>query len=95
MSRKNNNKVNKIMVRYGKQQPQSRNGVVEYRDVFVVLEGSKMAGIYRYRDDADAHAEVVGGKVILQQIKEETPGWVSTMLEAGREKARMQSGGGR
>lgn len=54
-----------------------------------------MAGIYRYRDDADAHAEVVGGKVILQQIKEETPGWVSTMLEAGKEKARMQSGGGR
>lgn len=80
---------------YGRQQQQSRNGVVECRDVFVVLEGSKMAGIYRYRDDADAHAEVVGGKVILQQIKEETPGWVSTMLEAGKEKARMQSGGGR
>lgn len=91
--------MNKNMVKqqYGRQQQQqqSRNGVVECRDVFVVLEGSKMAGIYRYRDDADAHAEVVGGKVILQQIKEETPGWVSTMLEAGKEKARMQSGGGR
>ncbi len=84
-----------VKQQYGRQQQQqSRNGVMECRDVFVVLEGSKVGGIYRYRDDADAHAEVVGGKVILQQIKEETPGWVSTMLEAGREKARMQSGGG-
>jgi len=82
------------MVRYGKRQSNYGNGsAVECRDVFVVLEGTKVAGIYRYRDDADAHAGVVGGKVVLQQIKEETPGWVSTMLEASKEKARMQSGG--
>jgi hypothetical protein len=62
------------------------------KDVFVVMEGSKVSGIYQWREDAKAHAVACGGNVIVQQLRFETPGWVKTMNESAQEKARLQGG---
>lgn len=63
------------------------NGVSE---VYVVMDGNKVGGIYQWRDDANAHAQAVGGTIVVQQVKYETPGWVKTMVESAQEKARLQ-----
>jgi hypothetical protein len=60
-------------------------------DVFVVMEGSKIGGVYRWRDDANAHAQAVGGLVVVQGIKNKIPGWVETMVASAKEKAEMQN----
>jgi hypothetical protein len=56
------------------------------------MVGSKFGAIYRYKEDADAHASVAGGVVVSAPIKDEIPQWVSTMVESAKEKAKMQSG---
>lgn len=60
-------------------------------DVYVVMEGGKISGVYKYREDAKEHAQAVGGSVITQQLKTQLPGWVSTMIESAQEKARLQN----
>lgn len=60
-------------------------------DVFVVMEGSRIAGVYRYREDANTHAQVCSGNVIVQTTRTELPGWVQVMVDSAKEKARMQS----
>lgn len=60
-------------------------------DVFVVMEGSKIAGVYRYREDAVSHAQVCGGSFVVQPIRNEIPGWVQVMVDAAKKKAQMQN----
>lgn len=60
-------------------------------ELFVVMDGSKVGGIYRWRDDANAHSEAVGGNVIVQPVRYELPGWVKTMVGSAKEKAAQQS----
>ena len=60
-------------------------------ELFVVMDGNKIGGIYRWRDDANAHSEAVGGSVIVQPIRYEMPGWVKTMISSAKEKAAQQS----
>lgn len=60
-------------------------------DVYIVLEGTKIAGLYHYKDDAKDHASAIGGTVLLQQIKYKLPVWVSTMKESSELKAKQQS----
>lgn len=60
-------------------------------DVFVVMEGAKIGGVYRWRDDANVHAQAVGGAVVVQGIKNKIPGWVETMVASAKEKAQMQN----
>lgn len=60
-------------------------------DVFVVMEGTRIAGVYRYREDAQAHAQACAGNLIVQPIRNEIPGWVQTMVDASKEKARLQN----
>ena len=62
------------------------------KDVYVVMEGSKVAGIYQWRDDAKAHAVACGGNMIVQQLRYETPAWVRTMNDSAQEKAKQQGG---
>ena len=64
-------------------------------EVYVVTEGSKISGVYRWRDDAATHAQAVGGVVVVQSIKNQVPGWVTTMVESAKEKAHLQSYGRR
>lgn len=61
-------------------------------EVFVVMEGSKIGGVYQWRDDANAHAQVSGGTIVVQQVRYSTPGWVKTMVDSAQEKARLQGG---
>jgi len=67
---------------------QITGGVTE---VFVVMDGSKVGGIYCWRDDANSHAQAVGGTVVVQQVKYEIPSWVRIMVDSATEKARMQN----
>lgn len=60
-------------------------------EVFVVMDGTKVGGIYRWRDDANDHAIAIGGNVVVQQIRNEIPGWVKTMVDSAKDKARMQN----
>jgi hypothetical protein len=60
------------------------------KDVYVVMEGSKVAGIYQWRDDAKSHATACGGNVVVQQLRYEIPIWVKTMNESAQEKAKLQ-----
>lgn len=60
-------------------------------DIYVVLEGSRLGGIYKYREDAHTHAQAVGGNVVTQQVRTELPSWVNTMVESAKEKARLQN----
>ena len=60
-------------------------------DLYMVLEGTKVASIYSSRDDADKHAQVVGGRIVVTQLKRTTPPWVEAMLKEAREKARLQN----
>lgn len=62
------------------------------KDVFVVMDNNKVAGIYQWREDAKAHAVACGGNVIVQQLRFETPTWVKTMNDSAQEKAKQQSG---
>lgn len=62
------------------------------RDLYVVMEGNKVAGIYQYREDAKAHALACGGNVIVQQLRLEIPTWVRTMNDSAMEKAKQQGG---
>jgi hypothetical protein len=62
-------------------------------DVFVVMEGAKIAGVYRYREDAVSHAQACGGNFIVQPIRNEVPGWVQVMVDSAKKKAQMQSSG--
>lgn len=64
-------------------------------DVFVVMDGARIGGVYRYREDATMHAQACGGSVVVQPTRNELPGWVRVMVDEAKEKARMQSGGGR
>jgi hypothetical protein len=64
-------------------------------ELFVVMDGNKIGGLYRWRNDASAHAQVVGGAVVIQQVRTEIPGWVKTMIDAAVDKAQMQSAGER
>jgi hypothetical protein len=64
-------------------------------DIFVVMEGTRIAGVYRYREDAQAHAQVCAGNFVVQPIRGELPGWVQTMVDSSKEKARMQNSGRR
>lgn len=64
-------------------------------EVFVVMDGNKIGGLYRWRDDANSHAQAIGGVVVNQQVKNEVPGWVKTMIDAAVGKAQMQSAGTR
>lgn len=72
-----------------KNKPATESGASE---VFVVMDGNKVGGIYCWRDDANTHAQVVGGSVVVQQVKYEIPGWVKTMADSAKEKARLQGG---
>lgn len=60
-------------------------------NLFVVLEGHKIASIYSNRDDADKHAQVVGGRILVQEVKHSLPVWVETMLKQAREVAKIQN----
>lgn len=60
-------------------------------DVFVVMDGPRLAGVYRYREDAAAHAQACGGNYVVQPIRVEIPSWVQTMVDSAKEKARMQN----
>lgn len=60
-------------------------------DVYMVLEGTKVASIYYSRDDADKHAQVVGGRIVVTQLKRHAPPWVEAMLKEAREKAKLQN----
>lgn len=60
-------------------------------DIYVVLEGSRLGGVYKYREDAVTHAQAIGGTVITQQVKTEVPTWVTSMVEAAQEKAKLQN----
>ena len=60
-------------------------------DVYVVMDGNKVGGVYVYREDAQAHATAIGGNMITQPIRREVPGWVQTMVDSAKEKARMQN----
>ena len=64
--------------------------VMAQSEVFVVLDGTKVGGIYHWREDADAHAQAVGGTVMRQAVKTEVPGWVQVMLEKSKGLAKMQ-----
>ena len=61
-------------------------------DLYAVMAGGKLGGIYRFREDANTHAEVAGGVVVVQQVKNDVPAWVKTMAEASKEKAQLQGG---
>lgn len=60
-------------------------------DVFVVMDGTRLAGVYRYREDASSHAQACGGNFIVQSVRNEIPGWVQTMIDAAKKKAQMQN----
>jgi hypothetical protein len=60
-------------------------------EVFVVMDGTRLAGVYRYREDAAAHAQACAGNYVVQHIRNEIPGWVQTMVDAAKEKAKMQN----
>lgn len=60
-------------------------------DVFVVFDGPKLAGVYRYREDAANHAQACGGNYVVQPIRNEIPSWVQVMVDASKEKARLQN----
>ena len=62
------------------------------RDVYVVMEGNKIAGVYNWREDAKQHAVTCGGNVVVQQLRFEIPGWVKTMNDSAQEKAKLQGG---
>jgi hypothetical protein len=64
-------------------------------EVFVVMDGNKIGGLYRWRDDANSHAQAIGGAVVTQQVRNEIPGWVKTMIDSAVGKAQMQSTGAR
>ena len=61
-------------------------------EVYVVMEGTKISGIYHYKDDAKDHASAIGGTVISQTVRYKKPTWVLTMIDSAQEKARLQSG---
>jgi hypothetical protein len=60
-------------------------------NLFVVFEGHKIAGIYSHREDAEKHAQVIGGRMIIQELKHTAPVWVETMLSQAREIAKIQN----
>lgn len=60
-------------------------------ELFIVLEGTKIVGVYRYRDDAAAHSQVCGGRFVVQSIRETLPTWVQVMIDEAKDKARMQN----
>lgn len=60
-------------------------------EVFVVMDGTRLAGVYRYREDAASHAQACAGNYVVQPIRNEIPGWVQTMVDAAKEKARLQN----
>lgn len=75
------------MKRYG-----SRNSEVsENSEIYVVMEGSKIGGVYYMREDANSHASAIAGSVVVQQIRYNLPTWVKTMTESSVEKARLQN----
>lgn len=81
----------------GRRKPRQPNhGYGQYQqqaeEVFLVLEGAKVCAVYRWRDDANNHAAVVGGSIVVLQVKDATPQWVKTMLEGSKDKALRQSG---
>jgi hypothetical protein len=71
-----------------RQQPNNNTSPAE---VFLVLEGTKVVGVYFWQEDAKNHAEAVGGKVITQSVKFDLPGWVKVVLDDKKLKAQMQS----
>lgn len=60
-------------------------------ELFIVMEGSKIAGIYRWREDAESHAQICAGRLVIQSIRESLPSWVQVMVDEAKNKARMQS----
>jgi hypothetical protein len=60
-------------------------------NLFVVFEGHKVAGIYAHREDAEKHSQVIGGRMIVQELRHSTPVWVETMLAQARETAKIQN----
>ena len=60
-------------------------------ELFVVFEGSKLAGIYRWREDAESHAQICGGRLLVQTVRESLPSWVQVMVDEAKNKARMQN----
>lgn len=65
---------------------------VPKREVYVVTEGNRVAGVYYWREDAQAHAQVVGGVVVVQQLRYELSVGIKVMVDAAKEKARAQGG---
>jgi hypothetical protein len=61
-------------------------------ELYVVMDGGKIAGIYQWKADAREHAAAVAGTVIVQQVRYELPGWVATMVKAAKDKAIQQAG---
>jgi len=61
-------------------------------ELYVVMDGGKVAGIYQWKADAREHAAAVAGTVIVQQVRYELPGWVVTMIKAAKDKAVQQAG---
>ena len=41
--------------------------------------------------DSAAHAQACAGNYVVQPIRNEIPGWVQTMVDAAKEKAKMQN----
>ncbi len=62
-------------------------------ELFIVMAGPKIAGIYRWREDAEAHAQVCAGRLVIQSIRESLPSWVQVMVDEAKNKAKMQSAG--
>lgn len=61
-------------------------------ELYVVMDGGKVAGIYQWKADAREHAAAVAGTVIVQQVRYELPGWVVTMIKAAKDRAVQQAG---
>lgn len=69
----------------------NRSGHSENSEIYIVMEGPKVGGVYYMREDANSHAKVVAGNVIVQQIRYSIPPWVKTMNDSAIEKARLQN----
>jgi len=63
------------------------------KELFIVMDGSKVAGIYRWREDAETHSQICGGRLVIQSVREELPAWVQVMVEDAKTKAKMQNVG--
>lgn len=63
------------------------------QEVYVVMDGNKVGGIYHWKEDAQEHAQAVGGMLITQNVRYGIPTWIKTMNESALEKARLQNPG--